>query len=646
MILRDYQTKLIQELYIELASGITEVVIASCPSSGKTFMMTEFIKQQANCTFLILTHGQNILKQMWGRALDTAGIEASTEQGRSRVTYGLPQSLHRRDLKPVDFLIIDEAHHFSQAEMVKSLKTKLKPKYIIYLTGTPSKFIAAGTKCLVIPALDLIPEYVSDLYVGLVSTTAPILDTDRNREGDVLPSGQEKLEKSVTEDLDSLLDGIYRRLRETDFYKSNPEMRQNNTWPSTIGYLHKTMIACASVKQAALVESYFQDQQIPVLSSNSKDDVDSLNITRFMEDDGIRILVVVDRGVLGFNMEHLVNVVDLTGSRNIDSIYQLYARVMRKHPKYQKKYFFKLAEEGQLDMAKFYMNAALCMMSEDFITRYNGKNLNGQQIMCLKPVKTEEKKLRSKYKPSTLEISPSPRVVPIDKFFYSEVMATGLLKTILSKMGDLASEYAYITIGEVKKINYGQRIHDPDGTKQDILDFIIQYKKRPSKSKSSTMYENRLAERLSAYLSSRRLDIQFKNLVESLLEDFRIKYSPIADTSVPILNLDQILPPCRVRYIKYYKECMEMKPNNVEWVGGQIWPGKDGIIHMLDNEYGPFKTTPRSLISSWKKGLTGHMRRGYDIASDKKRGKYYPPRNKTKVSDNNTDKHYIQQEGA
>ena len=40
-------------------------------------------------------------------------------------------------------------------------------------------------------------------------------------------------------------------------------------------------------------------------------------------------IIVVGRGILGFNFEQLVNVVDMTGSQNIDRIFQLMARVVR-----------------------------------------------------------------------------------------------------------------------------------------------------------------------------------------------------------------------------------------------------------------------------------------------------------------------------
>ena len=39
------------------------VVLASCPSSGKTVMAIDFIKN-SNKKFLVLTHGQNVLKDM------------------------------------------------------------------------------------------------------------------------------------------------------------------------------------------------------------------------------------------------------------------------------------------------------------------------------------------------------------------------------------------------------------------------------------------------------------------------------------------------------------------------------------------------------------------------------------------------------
>lgn len=324
MKLRPYQkdvlTQLNQALKVE-----DEVVIASAPNSGKTLMALEFMKQHANKTFLILTHGTVVLKEQWADKLKEANLPFSEELGKERITYGLPQGMYRKTGFKVDYLIIDEAHAFTFAKMVKEIKSKCRPKKTIYLTGTPSKFIAKGYETIVVPALDLIKnDFSADLYLGMLSTSAIIEKDDFNQEGDVKDSKAKLLEATVGTDLDTLLTAIHSRLCETGMFKGRPNLRKKVEWAPTLGALKKTMIACRSVIQANKVEKYFKAMQIPTLLSHSENDLDSSNIQQFKTDPEHKVLVVVDRGILGFDMHDLVNVVDLTCSKNIDRTYQLW----------------------------------------------------------------------------------------------------------------------------------------------------------------------------------------------------------------------------------------------------------------------------------------------------------------------------------
>ena len=217
MELRDYQKNILKLVEAEFTSGNKEVVIAASPSSGKTVMAMEFIKRHPTSKFLILTHGTNVLKNQWAKELLNNKIEASTVPGESRVTYGLPQGKRQlAKLGKIDYLIVDEAHEFTFAKTVQNLTKVLNPDKIIYLTGTPSKFVLRGLKPLVVPAIDLIRDgHVSDLYLGMVSTNAKLTYKDYNREGDVKGKSTKKIENTVDSDLDELLKSMHNRLCET-----------------------------------------------------------------------------------------------------------------------------------------------------------------------------------------------------------------------------------------------------------------------------------------------------------------------------------------------------------------------------------------------------------------------------------------------
>lgn len=453
--LRTYQRKVIDKVFEYFNSGESEVAVAVAPSGGKTEIIKHIIHENPNSSFLIITHGTTVLKNHWERELKASGIKYSQNIGEERVCCNLPQSLHRKELIPVDYLVVDEAHEFTYAEMMTTIKDKVKPKKIIFLTGTPSVFIAKKIKVVCVSAELLIREgHSSDVYIGLFSTTAQIDDSDYNNEGDLRSNFEYKLENSVDEDMDQLLIAMHKRLTETHAVKSSPNFRKKIEWLPTIGAFHKTLVACKSIDQSRKVVKYFEKSGVGVISSDSENDVDSSNIKKFETNPELKVLVVVNRGILGFNMPDLVNVVDLTGSRNINRIYQLYARVMRKHPDHEMKYFFKISSEESMLLNKFYVNAALLLMFEEFILQYNGTNLKNMRIPVHKKtiIGTANERETTRSRGGLLE-----KIVPLDDHFMFAVKACSFLRDIQNNIGNPANEYAYVTFGEMMENNCGIR---------------------------------------------------------------------------------------------------------------------------------------------------------------------------------------------
>ena len=442
--LRDYQEEALKKVQFILSTK-KDVVLAASPSSGKTVMALEFIKRNSG-TFLILTHGQTILKQMWEKE-----INLLLPEEKHRITYGLPQGLRNKDIPVVDYVIVDEAHEFTFAKMVQDILKKNSKAKKLYLTGTPAKFIAERYDVVIIPAIQLIDQgFISDLYVGLFSTNAQIKWEDRNESDDVVEGAYKKLEKTVETDLDSLLESMVKRLKSSGLTKDNAYLSKATEWAPVIGKLNKTMIACASVKQADKVLKYFKKKNINAISSNSVNDPDSENIQKFQDDNSINILIVVDRAILGFNMPNLVNVVDMTCSHNINRIYQLYARVMRLNEEVNKKYFFKLTVDDEMQVTKFYMEASLCLMYEYFISKYNGKNLNTLEI----PVKVDTRKAREETT-DTKKKNPKPRVLTVDDDLFQTVSAAKLMTDIFNKTGQGFNEYAMVSFKNIKREVWG-----------------------------------------------------------------------------------------------------------------------------------------------------------------------------------------------
>ena len=89
------------------------------------------------------------------------------------------------------------------------------------------------------------------------------------------------------------------------------------------------MIVCRRRHQAKQVQDYLTNKNITAALSISKTDDLSEEIENFKEDINCKVLIVVGRGILGFNYPELVNVIDMTCSQNINRIFQLMARVLQ-----------------------------------------------------------------------------------------------------------------------------------------------------------------------------------------------------------------------------------------------------------------------------------------------------------------------------
>jgi hypothetical protein len=431
-----------------------EVVLAACPSSGKTKMAIDLVElllsENPSARVLILAHATHVLKRQWADRLAEAGIEAS-EDFSGRVVLGIPQGLIRREgeLPAFDLAIVDEAHEYVFVDGSEDGKGMVPTilrhaKKVLYLTGTPSKFIRRGIDPVIVAAEELIPEYVSGLHLGLASTNAKL--TGHWRSDDNLDrSGEALLVKSVKSDLDNLLEAITARLA-----SERPGTELAPGWDSVFARLPKSMVACVCVAQARRVEAYFKRRGVNVLGSNYMDDPDSEHFDAFQMDPMVQVLVVVDRGVLGFDMPALANVVDMTGSKSPDRVYQLYARAMRVNPEQpgQEKTFFKIVPKAQKIPFRICMQASVLMMRRDFISRYNGRNLNGM----LMPVPRMPKEPREDSNEDRAEDEDGDaKTWWIDRAFAGEVMAHAVLKDACARADAHFEEYAWCSIGDIKQ---------------------------------------------------------------------------------------------------------------------------------------------------------------------------------------------------
>ena len=461
----DYQLDILEnKLPQSLAENQKPTVLAACPSAGKTLMSIAFIeaylKDNPKHRVLVLTHGTTILRSQYYDVLIKTGPGFSfsnIEVGKDikiadgQVIVTLPQTIRGvGGLSKFDLVIIDEAHHFYFAKdgMVQSIIEQVRPQHQLLLTGTPSPFILRGYPTISVAANRLL-DYgmIEDPLIEIASSTYDLRNRDYNASYD-LKGSVEFREADTRTTLDKLLQQIVYRVTSTvkNYPKLYAGMKNLTGWSAAFGALQKTMIVCKSQEQAKQVTNYFLEKEINVALSISDTDTGSDEIDRFKIDPQCLVLVVVARGILGFNYPELENVIDMTCSHNIDRIYQLLCRVIRKHPQGKKKLYFKVVPHYWEGYFRHVMDCVVCLTDEEYYTMYNGKNFLGLKIPVQKEkyVRREPKGEHKRTVKNKLE-----EVKPIDM---AGLPAFSLFRDILHKSEGPLNPYAYTTMQDVRSL--------------------------------------------------------------------------------------------------------------------------------------------------------------------------------------------------
>lgn len=544
--LRNYQSNALNDV-IESFKTNKNCVLSMAPSGGKTVTAIEkikiFLKENSTSRALIIAHGQNILKSMWQKALK----KYLTEEEISRVICDIPHNHRKMDLKGVELIVIDEAHEFTFAKTVEEILQKLPKAKKLYLTGTPSRFIAKGPEeypLVMVAGAELVENgFMSDLSVGLFATKARLTEEDRNRYGDLSPEAIERLEKTTKQDVEACLDAMLKRLKDFGFLKipAVPLIRNRSPW--SFGWLEKTLWACASIKQAEMVFKHLQSKNISARISHSENDPDSLQILGdgngdlgfLHKDDKTLVLVVVDRATLGFDMPWLVNVVDMTGSHNPDRCYQLLSRALRKNPEKpdQRKYFYKINNEKERDITKIYMTATLCLLWPDFLSKYNGKNLNGMRI----PVIDVQKRSKNKGEPTKVRKKNTVKKSIIEENLFETLNTVEMLKDMLHKCGEPLGEYASCSIKSAIGNASGVDFYVDWTNEEEVLEIIVKLARdnglMSQESKEGSV-EDKMIEVLRLFKNRKHLYSFPRG--RGICDSMRRHYGHVLDKALPVVN--------------------------------------------------------------------------------------------------------------
>jgi hypothetical protein len=137
--------------------------------------------------------------------------------------------------------------------------------------------------------------------------------------------------------------------------------------------LSKIMVACPSIAYATLASVELQKLGYTVALSTSQNDQDDKEIANFKSGKA-NALIVVGKGILGFNDSNITALFDFKSSSNLDASYQLFARVLRKHPKSVVKSYYRIADKD-FNKQVLTLHKMLGLMKTDIFKGFTGKNL-------------------------------------------------------------------------------------------------------------------------------------------------------------------------------------------------------------------------------------------------------------------------------
>jgi hypothetical protein len=230
-----------------------------------------------------------------------------------------------------------------------------------------------------------------------------------------------------------------------------------------------------------------------VLVSHSKNDPKSENFFKFEKNPKkYKLLIVVDRGQLGYNYLELFNIVDFTFSTNITTIHQRLNRVTRKSKLNvdKQKMFFKVSTNELEGYYKVIMSAVLHLNEKYWYENYNTKNLGQLPLTLIR-------KRKGRKQPSGTATNRKTKKVKFQNFDDLELLDIDLFKGILHNADGAYETYGTTTIDEVRREFFNIDYVKDKWNKISIPQEALKYN-----SKSEFAIKNQ-----SAYNAANRLNI-------------------------------------------------------------------------------------------------------------------------------------------
>jgi superfamily II DNA or RNA helicase len=386
----NYQKPLVENVCRDLKQSGKTVVLAACPGAGKTHMASDVIDELMDDdsirSALIFAHGQTILRGQWEEvigsklshytsAVVTKGKLAKRQFKESQIIIAIPQTLAHAEVQPIDLLVVDEAHQRFLARQMQELLTKLKPKYVLLLTGTPSHYLMNPVyKVHGVTIEELLPTgAVIDPLIEIVRGADQYAIEDYDKSTWQLKEGHMK-EETTTETLNGILPQILRKI--TSRHRANPKQfewaKEVKSWKALADKMHKSMVICNDQAHANDVFRYFSQHGIKCVLSISNNGTGEDELRTFKTDPSVRLFIVVNRGNMGFNFEELFNEIDLSGTHNVNRLFQMLCRIVRpsRDNPHQKKLFIKVTNHEMQRLTFAVMSFVVALSTKRYYYTY------------------------------------------------------------------------------------------------------------------------------------------------------------------------------------------------------------------------------------------------------------------------------------
>ena len=326
-------------------------ILAACPNAGKTTIshkiINNYISMFPKANIVVLTEGQNTLKNQYLNELNTPNVDIKFTYGSfgsgAQVQVGLPQSINNLKWDKIDLILVDEAHNFYLADMVQSIIKKLNPKHQILMTGSPTKYNLYNKDVF---TKNYGIHYIAADELKEMGVFSPV-DVD---------VAKVSYKKNPTQTIREVL--------------SQATLNNDN--------LSKIMVACPNISYARQVGEYLISIGRKVSLSTSKNDKNDIQIQKFKSGE-TDTLIVVGKGVLGFNDKNMTFLADLRSSSNLDTSYQLFARVLRTHPEGIRKTYYRVAD-SDYNKQVITLHKMISLMQKDIFKGFTGNNIKLEMI--------------------------------------------------------------------------------------------------------------------------------------------------------------------------------------------------------------------------------------------------------------------------